>query len=446
MSTARLARERKQICSLYRSTKMINNLLLKHYKKANDAAAEGKPVAWAGIDFPAYLLWAMDIVPVFAQVHAAFQGQRKMVRKIMNELESKWEIPHNICGEVKGVIGAVLADHEVSFGLPKPDVLVTANSSCSSMTKGFKYLSEYLGAELLFADFPFAYDDINKEMLEFSCAQMKAVFNRLEEITGRHMDMEKLKIMDENMLLVLRLWEEICLLSTNIPAPVESLDLFLFSSSLVMLEADDQLIDLYLTLYNEIYEQAERNGKGEAKENFRLFWHYLPIYSQKNFFKSLFEEYGATVVTGTYFPLLENSTTGWDYKFKYPVTKTQIEEARRVLRESAPEKKQPDDYIREAVAASMQLDVNRNVQFKNEKIKELIALYKIDGVIMHCDRSCRPQSLPQYEIRRYLTEELRIPVLFFDADTMDERYFSSSQVTTRFEAFIEKMANRKNRL
>jgi benzoyl-CoA reductase/2-hydroxyglutaryl-CoA dehydratase subunit BcrC/BadD/HgdB len=443
MTYVKFKKKRENLCSLSRSTKQVNYLLMEYYKKINEDAAKGKTVAWVGLDFPGYLLWAMDIIPVCAQVQAAFQGKRKSVKKIMMELESRQEIPHSICGEVKGVIGAVLSDHEVSFEVPKPDVLITANSSCNSMGKGFRYLSEYLGVELLFADFPFIYGEIKDEMMEFSCAQMKDVLLRLEEISGQEIVIEKIRSLSEDLVIILKLWDEICLLNANVPAPVESLDLFLFSSSRMILQPDEKLIELMIKLYNEIYGQIERNKEKEYKEKYRILWHYLPVNAQKNFFKNLFEEYSATVVAGTFFSLFDSSVFGWDYQFTYPLTQIQITQARQSIRRAALVKETLDDLIMDTVIAGMMIDVNRNIAFKNEKIKKLIDIYKIDGVIIQCDRSCRPQSLPQYEIRRYITEELGIPVLFFDADSMDDRYFSPSQVTTRFEAFIEQIESRK---
>lgn len=433
---------RKNITQLPRSTRLVNKMLFKYYKQVNNFQKEGKPVAWIGMDFPPYFLWAMDIVPVFPQIDAAFQAQRKRVKKMMNELESKWEIPHNICGEVKGVLGAVLFDNEIPFRVPKPDILITTNCSCNSMSKAFKYLRNHLNTELLYADFPFVYDEITDEMVEFSSSQIQKIIDRLEASTGKKLGYEKLSIIYENFQIIMKLWEEICLLNTMTPAPVESLDLFLFSSVMIMLEVDEKLVDLYVLLYNEVFEQTIKNQDKGYKENFRLLWHYLPIYSQKKFFKNLFDEYGATVVTGTFFPLSKENTAGWDYNINYPVTKTQVDEMRNVIRDSGVVENDINSLVKNLARTVLNFEVNRSVEYKNEKIKRLIDEYSIDGVIMHCDRSCRPQSLPQYEMKRYLTEELNFPVLLFDADTMDDRYFAPSQITTRFEAFVEKIDTR----
>ncbi|WP_411002660.1 2-hydroxyacyl-CoA dehydratase subunit D [Paenibacillus sp. TH7-28] len=429
--------KRKTISTLPRSTKLVNQMLMSYYRKIHKAKEDGIPVAWVSVDFPAYLLSAMDIIPVFPQVQASFQAQRKKVKKMMLELESKWEIPANICGEVKGMLGAVLFDSEISFDIPKPDVLLSANSSCSIMTKGFMYLKDYLNTELLFSDFPFVYGELGEDMVDYSAAQIERVVERLEQKFSRTLDLDKLTEIHANFYTSLKLWEEICKLNMEVPAPVECLDMFLFSTAMMIFGGEPELNELYRVLYNEIYEQIEWNRKQrEHQEKYRILWHYLPIYSQKNFFKELFEKYGITVVTGTFFPLSDHPAV--NYSFQYPITPEQLLEAKQSIPVSLVSMDRKE-HFKEIALSVLELDVNRTIDFKNDKIMDLINNFNINGVVMHCDKSCRPQSLPQYELVRKLNEQLHLPVLIFDADTMDDRYFSPSQVLTRFEAFVEKM-------
>jgi len=56
---------------------------------------------------------------------------------------------------------------------------------------------------------------------------------------------------------------------------------------------------------------------------------------------------------------------------------------------------------------------------------------------MHSNRSCKPYSFGQYDIQRIVREKLGIPTLMIEADMVDERSFSESQIETRIDAFIE---------
>jgi benzoyl-CoA reductase/2-hydroxyglutaryl-CoA dehydratase subunit BcrC/BadD/HgdB len=89
---------------------------------------------------------------------------------------------------------------------------------------------------------------------------------------------------------------------------------------------------------------------------------------------------------------------------------------------------------------------NRSIEYKAKYIMQIIRDFKIDGMVIHSDRSCKPQTLGQHEMSNLVREKAGIPVLIIDADSMDPRYFSESQVTTRVEAFMESMDMRKRDL
>jgi len=63
---------------------------------------------------------------------------------------------------------------------------------------------------------------------------------------------------------------------------------------------------------------------------------------------------------------------------------------------------------------------------------------------MHSNRSCKPYSLGQYDIQRIVEKERGIPSLMIEADMVDERSFSESQVATRIDAFMEVIKQRKS--
>lgn len=434
------------ITELSHSTRLANNLLLKHYNGMNTKKNNNQPVAWVGIDIPAYLFRSMGIVPVFPQIHASFQAQRRVVKNMMDNLESKWEIPHNICGEVKGVIWSILCENEVSFDIPKPDILITSNSTCGQISKAFKFISNYKGVELINLDFPFAYDEINEEMINYTSNQVEEMLDILENRIGHEMDINILHESYSRIFTFSEMWRDICEANISSPAPVNALDLFLFTSCFLTMDTDDKLLDMASVLYNEVFSQVEKNKKIKNEEKFRVLWHFLPIYSKKGFFKKLFNENNVSVVTGTQLSMHDELDNNMRFDFKYPITKEQIESAKDYLKYSKRNETREQvrkEMIRYTATSMLEADVHKGTEYKYNKIKNMVEKYNIDGVILHADRSCRPQSLPQYEIRRKLIDELGIPVLLFDSDTMDERYFSESQITTRFEAFIEKMNSKK---
>ncbi len=77
------------------------------------------------------------------------------------------------------------------------------------------------------------------------------------------------------------------------------------------------------------------------------------------------------------------------------------------------------------------------------QVMEMVDKYDVDGIVMHSNRSCKPYSLGQYDIQRIVREKKGIPTVMIEADMVDERSFSESQIETRIDAFIEVLKERK---
>jgi benzoyl-CoA reductase/2-hydroxyglutaryl-CoA dehydratase subunit BcrC/BadD/HgdB len=75
---------------------------------------------------------------------------------------------------------------------------------------------------------------------------------------------------------------------------------------------------------------------------------------------------------------------------------------------------------------------------------EMVDKYDVDGIVMHSNRSCKPYSLGQYDIQRIVGEKKGIPTVMIEADMVDARSFSESQIETRIDAFIEVLKERKS--
>jgi benzoyl-CoA reductase/2-hydroxyglutaryl-CoA dehydratase subunit BcrC/BadD/HgdB len=74
---------------------------------------------------------------------------------------------------------------------------------------------------------------------------------------------------------------------------------------------------------------------------------------------------------------------------------------------------------------------------------QMIDKYEVDGLVMHSNRSCKPYSLGQYDIQKIIQQKRGIPTLLIEADMVDERSFSESQIETRIDAFMEVLKNKR---
>ena len=66
--------------------------------------------------------------------------------------------------------------------------------------------------------------------------------------------------------------------------------------------------------------------------------------------------------------------------------------------------------------------------------------FQVDGMVMHANRSCKPFSITQSDVRDTLREELGLPILILEADQCDERLYNEGSVQERVAAFLEMLA------
>jgi benzoyl-CoA reductase/2-hydroxyglutaryl-CoA dehydratase subunit BcrC/BadD/HgdB len=68
---------------------------------------------------------------------------------------------------------------------------------------------------------------------------------------------------------------------------------------------------------------------------------------------------------------------------------------------------------------------------------KLIEKFGAHGFLMHSNRSCKPYSLGQYDMRREVTRLTGKPGLIIEADHTDSRSYSPQQVEKQILMFLE---------
>jgi len=95
------------------------------------------------------------------------------------------------------------------------------------------------------------------------------------------------------------------------------------------------------------------------------------------------------------------------------------------------------NFIETGAVAYSSVYINVSLDKMMDTLKKLIRKYDVDGLVMHSNRSCKPYSLGQYDLQKRVLKELKLPTLIIEADMVDERSFSESQIETRIDAFME---------
>ena len=186
--------------------------------------------------------------------------------------------------------------------------------------------------------------------------------------------------------------------------------------------ARKRVVEYYEILKSELEDRIKKGIGAFKNGGYRLLWDYLPIYHKINFFSEIFASKGASVVTSTFFfPLgglsrLEGELPEYDHEL---------------------------DFER-LVKDFMFLYPNFSLRQKVNTIKEIVSKFSIDGVVIHSDRSCKSQSLMQYQLKNIIEKEIEIPCIVIDSDSVDPRFFSGEQIINRIEAFLEYLPTHNN--
>ncbi|MFW9881350.1 MAG: 2-hydroxyacyl-CoA dehydratase, partial [Candidatus Thorarchaeota archaeon] len=86
-----------------------------------------------------------------------------------------------------------------------------------------------------------------------------------------------------------------------------------------------------------------------------------------------------------------------------------------------------------------------DLETRVQKFKETVRDWKVDGVILHNNMSCRPNACGMYDLKRRLMEEADIPCLILDGDMNDSRKFNAQQTLNKIESFIEILRKSKKK-
>ena len=98
-----------------------------------------------------------------------------------------------------------------------------------------------------------------------------------------------------------------------------------------------------------------------------------------------------------------------------------------------------DEMMRAYAEVPNAINLERAVELR----KQLCLDGKVDGGLVHVNRSCKMWSGIAPEMGRRIANDLNIPVVTFDGDQSDPRNFSEAQYVTRVQGLVEIMESNK---
>jgi benzoyl-CoA reductase/2-hydroxyglutaryl-CoA dehydratase subunit BcrC/BadD/HgdB len=193
------------------------------------------------------------------------------------------------------------------------------------------------------------------------------------------------------------------------PAPISAIEQFIQMAPIVEMRGDPETVDYYACLLAELDERIARGIGAVQAERKRLLWDNLPVWYRLRDLAETLGRHGVVLVASTY-------TNAWG--------------------ELAP-MIDPERPLESAARTYLHPILNRGTGHKLATMRRMIDDYRLDGVILHSDRSCKPYSVGQIDQRERLTRDYGRPALLLEADHNDPRCYAEAQVANRLAAFIE---------
>jgi benzoyl-CoA reductase/2-hydroxyglutaryl-CoA dehydratase subunit BcrC/BadD/HgdB len=198
---------------------------------------------------------------------------------------------------------------------------------------------------------------------------------------------------------------------------MSAFDAFYHLALIVTLRGTKTAVRYYQNLLAQMQNRVARGIGVVPNEKYRLLWDNIPIWHRTRWLSNKFASHNACLVADTY-------TSAWCGVIKY------IDENR---------------FMDSMAEAYTRIYLNIGVDEMARTVLAMIDKYDVDGFVLHSNRSCKPYSFGQLDIQRIVERERGLPCLMIESDMTDERSFSESQISTRIDAFMEMIKERKKR-
>jgi len=400
----------------FEASKKMKAVMGKYFTELVAGPAQGRKTAWCTSVGPAELLRALGFNVYFPENHAAMLGASRMATDLIPLANARGFSP-DICSYLTSDIGSYLKGvsplQKMNLpGPPKADVLVYNTNQCRDVKDWFQFYARQWNVPCLGIHTPRAISEVDDALVAYLAGQIEALVEPLERVAGARLQRDQLeRVMDLSRQCTM-LWKAVLETAAHVPAPLTFFDGTIQMGPAVVLRGHQDAVDYYQVLLAELQERAAQGVAAVAGEQFRIYWEGMPIWGKLKNLATQFLELKTCVVASTY-------CNSWVF-----------------------EALDPSDPFRSMARAYSSIFICRSDDRKERYIEEMVARFKVDGILYHDAKTCANNSNSRYEMPQRLQKKLGKPFLIVNGDLNDLRLYSEEQTRTKIEAFVEQLAER----
>ena len=390
----------------------LKSLMLAHYYGGRYADG-AVPVAWVTSGFPVEVLRPFGYHTVYPENHAAMCGVKRMVPELSDAVEAQG-YSRDLCSYVRADLGSLETGRSPVGRLPRPDLLACCTNICQTVLYWYRDLARRFDVPLVLIDTPFQYGEQAEEhQHRYVADQLEEAIVVAERVSKRRYDPDAL-----TKALALgregsRLWAECLATAQAKPAPWTGVDGFFHLGPVVTMRGTEECNAYYRLLLDELRDRVAKGIGGlRGEERHRLLWDNLPVWYATREITTLLAQGGFNFVCTTY-------TNAWA-------------ETTHLI--------DPADPFCSAARSYSGIILNRDLPNKLRLMGRLAKEFQADGAVLHSDRSCKPYSIGQVDLKDRLAEAFGLRTLMLEADHNDHRSWASELASNRLSAFMESFA------
>jgi len=415
--------------NMLKATMGLKNEMGRHYLAIEQAYRDGNPTGWASSGTPVELLYAMDVQPMLPENSATISAAQKYSQEYIEYAEGLG-FSYDLCSYFKTNIGAYDKEVEVfKGGIRKPTFMLSSDVICDTHVHWFQVQAERMGDVPHYTiDVPHIVSNTSAKQRgyfkKYVEEQMWELLEFIKEHTGNEINMDKAKKVASLSYDLSEIWRDIYNLRKTVPSPISTKDTFGGLFPLFTMPGLRSPIKLYKKMYREAKARVDAGVGALPNEEHRLLFEGIPFWFQLRYF-GILERYNAIIAYEPY-------TFAFSKFFSNPFEEISKE---RLLK----------DPIECMSTLMLSFWYNFDLETRIKWFKKTIKEWSIDGVVLHNNMSCRPNTCAFYDLKKHITEELDIPVLIIDSDQNDPRKFNEVQVSNQIESYIEVLKKSKKR-
>jgi len=413
-----------------KSMTLQKDMLAKQFHELSKATELGKKVVYTFVPGNlTELILSFDMLPVYPEINALQSGMRKKSGSFIKDAE-KIGFSEDVCTYVKCDIGMMLNGNIGPTGekLPKPDLLLLSYTGCFTFLKWFENLERlYPGVPVAMLHTPYQEDgQITQDQVDYMVKQLKEdVIPKMEQVSGKKFDMDRLSKMMENSAKAEDLLVKILESAKNVPTPIDAYfaGVYYIGPIFTAFRGTEEAVEYYTELWNEVQERMRLGlgpvtPEGEMKEQkFRLVMEGPPNWTNFREFWKIFYDMGAVIVASSY------TKVGGVYDLGF--------------------RHDPTQPLESLSKYCMGCYTNMNLPQRVGLLEKYVKEYKADGFLINSIKSCNSFSAGQLMIMREIEQRTGVPVGFIESDLVDPRYFSYANIKNRLESYFQMLEQRK---